>query len=469
MDERRARQLVLVQAFDAADSPLWTPEDRDWASRLAAQTAPAAASPEALLAERAHHAVQRLAPRDAGVRRWIERSPWRWRWLFGAAAVGAAFGLLADLLGREPHIDLLAPPVWAIVAWNLVVYAWLVVHALRSKPDRPGLVRRTLTRWWQRAAGRGPLRQASLRWARASGGLTLARATLVMHLAAAALAGGVMAGLYLRGLVFDYRVGWQSTFLAAETVHTLLGFGMAPASALTGIGVPDAAGIAALRITPQAPQASASAAPWIHLYAATLLLVVVLPRLALAAVAAAQAWVRSRRVELPLQEDPALAALHRYRRHGPVLVRVLPYAAPPAAQAALGLRALLAEVYGDDMQLQIGATIAVGDEDAGAERAGDGEPALLVGLAELGSTPEVEHHGRFVRALRTRAPGAALLWIVDEADFVRRFAALPARLEERRVAWRDWAAREGLRCLSVDLGAPLADATKAAIDTLFAT
>lgn len=467
MDERRARELVLVQAFDAAESPLWTAEDRDWASRLAAQTASADASPEALLAERAHHAVQRLVPRDAGVRHWLERSPWGWRVLAAAAAAGGIIGLMADLLGREPYINLLAPPVWAIVAWNLAVFALLVVQALRPREHAPGVVRRAVARVWQRGVGRGPLQQATRRWALASSGLAFARAALVLHVAAAAVAGGAIAGLYLRGLVFDYRVGWQSTFLEAPTVHALLAAGLAPARALTGIGLPDEAALAALRITPQAPESSASAAPWIHLYVATLLVLVILPRLALAVVAAGQAWARGRQIVLPLQEDPALAALRRYRRHGPVRVRVLPYAAPPAAQAALGLRALMAEVYGPDVQLQVGETVTIGDEEAGAARAGDGAPELLVGLVELGSTPEAEAHGRLARALRSRAPGAALLWVVDESHFLRRFAGMPARVDERRAAWRDWAAREGLRCVCIDLDAPVSDATRSTIDALF--
>jgi hypothetical protein len=45
--------------------------------------------------------------------------------------------------------------------------------------------------------------------------------------------------------------------------------GLAPARALTGVAVPGGDAIAALRLAPGVP-ASASAAPWIHLYAATL-------------------------------------------------------------------------------------------------------------------------------------------------------------------------------------------------------
>lgn len=468
MDEARARQLVLVQAYDAADSPLWTPEDRDWAGRLAAQTAPASATPEQLLAERAHHALQRLAPRDAGVRRWLDRSPWRWSWLFGAVAFGALVGLLADLIGRDAHINLLTPPVWAVVAWNLVVYALLLVHTLRGGTSKPGRARRWLARAWSRAAGRGPLQQAGVRWAAVSGALTLERAALLLHLGAAAVALGVMGGLYLRGLVFDFRVGWQSTFLDAGTVRALLATLLAPASALTGIGVPDVDAIAAMRVTPAVPQGTASAASWIHLYAATLLLWVVAPRAALALGSAARAIVRARRIAMPIGDDPALAPMRRHLRRGAVLVRVLPYAAPPQAQAALGLRALLAHVYGDDVQLQMADTTPIGDEESAAARAGPARPGLLVALAELGTTPEAEHHGRLVRALRAAMPDVSLLWVADEAGFARRFAGLPARLDERRAVWRRWAEGEQLRCVCVDLDAPTAAEARAALDEALA-
>ncbi len=136
MDEASARRVVLVQAYDAADTPLWTPEDRDWADRLAAQTAPAGASSERLIAERAHHALQRLLPRDAALRRALARSPWRWRWLVVVAAAAAVIGLLADLVGRQTYIDLLAAPLWGLLAWNLAVYALLAWSGARGSTSR---------------------------------------------------------------------------------------------------------------------------------------------------------------------------------------------------------------------------------------------------------------------------------------------------------------------------------------------
>jgi hypothetical protein len=130
MDEASARQVVLVQAFDGADSPLWTPEDATWATRLALQTAPPDAPDGRLLSERARHALQRLEPRDRGVRRWLRRPAWSWRWALLTVVLGLAIGLAADLLDRHQLVNVLAPSAWAVVAWNLVVYVALVVGAL---------------------------------------------------------------------------------------------------------------------------------------------------------------------------------------------------------------------------------------------------------------------------------------------------------------------------------------------------
>jgi len=453
MDEARARQVVLVRAFDATDTPLWTPEDRAWASRLAVETASADATPEQLLAERARHALQRLAPRDPGVRRWLAQSLWRWPWLLGAAALAGLTGLMADLLGRSSHIDLLTPPVWGVIAWNLVVYLLLLVGLARRAARPTGGLRRRLLAAWQRLPTAGPLRAAAAHWAQLSAPLQWSRASALLHTAAAALALGLIASLYLRGLVFDFRVGWQSTFLDAASVRQWLAALLAPASAVTGIGVPGTAAIEAMRLTPAAPQGQASAAPWIHLFATTLALFVVGPRLVLALAALLQAFMRARALVVPI-DDPALEPLLRRHRGGPPLVRLLPYAAPPGAQAALGLRAMLARIYGDELQLQMAEVTPIGDEEAAAGRAAAAPATLRVVLVELGATPEVEHHGRLLKALREVQTPAPLLLVVDEAAFLRRFAGIPARADERRAAWRSFAAEHDVRACCIDLESP---------------
>jgi hypothetical protein len=83
----------------------------------------------------------------------------------------------------------------------------------------------------------------------------------------------------------------------------------------------------------------------------------------------------------------------------------------------------------------------------------------------LAATPEAENHGAFIGAVATQvAPATPLVAIVDEASFRRRFAQQPARLEERRAAWRDLLASRRLEPVFVDLEAPDLAAAAAALE-----
>jgi Protein of unknown function (DUF2868) len=456
-DEDGARRVVLVRAFEAQpDGPLWTAEDADWATRQALASVGSDAPPSQFIDARARHALQRLLPRDAAASSWLAWRGWRPAWLLWAALAGAVAGVAADRLGGSQHINLLAPPVWAVLAWNLAVYALLLVQAVRSHGAAPSTgLRRWLTQALAggRAAapglpGTAAVTQARADWALSSAPLLLARFGALLHLAAAALALGLLAGLYLRGLVLDIRVGWQSTFLGASSVHALLTGGLAPASALTGIAVPAVETIAALQLAPGAP-ASASAAPWLHLYAATLALGVIVPRTLLAAWALLKARRAASRWALPL--DVYLQRLLRRQRGGDARVQLLPHAAAVGAPSALGLRTLLAGAFGPGVQLKVADPTAFGDEDRVSAAAVEPGAALRVALFELGATPEADSQGRFVQAMRQAAPGVPLLMVVDEAGFARRFGALADRMAERRAAWQRLADDLGCAVLCVDL------------------
>jgi hypothetical protein len=317
-------------------------------------------------------------------------------------ALALAGGLLADAAGPGHRIDLLSPPFLAVLGWNLAVYLLLVVGALRGGPRDP---------------------------ARARQALDVAR---LLHAGAAALALGLCLGLYARGLVFDYRAGWQSTFLEPAQVHALLAGVLAPASVLTGIAVPGIDAIAALRLVAGQP-ATAPAAGWIHLFAATLVLFVVLPRALLAAWAGAQA----RRLDAA---RGAPAAVRPAAKPGDAsgVLRVLPCAMPAPDRAALS-RTLGASV-------DLLPAIAFGDE-ADAPLPGDGTEVHL--LVPLAATPEAEHHGVLLDRLRAMSPTL----LVDESGFVARMRHDPARIDGRRSAWRAFAAARGASVRFIDLGA----------------
>ena len=463
MHERGAREATLLQAFETAQpaSPNWSDEDRAWATRLALQDDTADA--ETFIARRAHHAMQRLGAREPAAAKWLARSLWRASWIGWAVFAGLVLGVLADSIGASQRVNLLAPPLWAVLAWNLVVYLLLLAHVLARllmRRTRSGALVRLVQRLMRiglpgSAAGGSTkaLRRFADLWLDASTPLSAARASTLLHGSAAALAAGLIAGLYLRGLVLDYRAAWESTFLTAATAHAVLSAALAPASALSGIALPDVAAFAALRESPGAAGApAASAAPWIHLLALTLMLFVVLPRSLLATFTALRARWLARHVALPLT-DAYFERLARQRHGDHARVVVVPYASTPTAQAALGMQALLVPALGDGMQLRIAPTAAFGAEDESPPPL-DADTTLAVALFDLSATPEAETHGRFVRQLAARAPaGAATVVLVDETAFRARFAGDAMRLAQRREAWRAFAQALGTVPVCVHLAA----------------
>jgi hypothetical protein len=440
VEENAALDIAAVRAVESAPaSPdIWTDADRAWASRAAAEIVGEGSSAEAFLTARARLALDRIAERRAPYPRMVRAL--RWRPWVGAVIVGAAFlsGIALDQVGGAQKINLLAPPFFFLLVWNLVVYALLGIGFVVRYGEAPaaGPLRRIVTRL---AAGRPASRRREWvaivaefgeRWSRQSARLYGARAARVLHVAAAALAIGLICGLYARGIALEYRATWESTFLDAGTVHRLLAATLAPGAAITGMPVPGIAEIEAIR-----SPASENAGRWLHLIAASVALVVVGPRLLLAL----WAWLlerhRARHMSLALDE-PYFARLLRGFRGGPASVRVVPYsyALPPAESS--GLERIVRRVFGANASLTVQAPIAYGAEEAlqgGAEAAGSTEVIVLFNAA---ATPEREAHGAFLDLLgRHAARGGALVALVDESALRERWGDDPARLRERRAAW----------------------------------
>jgi hypothetical protein len=267
---------------------------------------------------------------------------------FWSLALPALLGVSSNALGPREQIHVLYNPIVLLVVWNLLSYAalaaWPLWPAREARPRRPrargrapatprpaaqgpgegGLLVRALRRmaarlWLRTLRGSTAAREQAAAWVQV-GTRFLAlwegaarpwfalRTRRVLHLGALGLALGAIAGMYVRGLFFEYDMVWRSTFLRApEAVAPVLGWLLAPASALLGWPAPSPADAAALLAPEGVP-----AAHWIHLLAATAGLVVVLPRALL-----------------------ALGAARRLRRVGPALDLGLggPYFAAILAEA----------------------------------------------------------------------------------------------------------------------------------------
>jgi hypothetical protein len=468
MDETTALAVTAVRAVETADRAraTWTDADRAWASRAAAEVVGEAATPHAFIARRAELALERLRERRHAVAR-LARA-WRWRPWVGTLLVTVAFiaGAATNAVGSAQRINILYSPVAPIVAWNLAVYVLLAVGYVVRYGDAgaPGPLRRGIARLagGLRGAGRSSddttaraLTAFAQDWRQRATPLYAARAARLLHLAAATFAVGTIAGLYVRGIALEYRATWESTFLGPDTVRAIVAFLYAPGAWVTRIPVPDAAHVAAI----QAP-ASENAASWLHLMAATLGCVAIVPRLALALATAGLERYRARRL-LDDVADPYFQRLLRGFHQGPLTVDVVPYSYAASPQAVGSLEALLGRALGGNVSVALAPAVAYGNEDAAAPAAQGAPRALRVALFNATATPEREAHGRFLATLARS--GGTWVALVDEASFNARVDD-PGRRETRRALWRDVAGASGIEPLFVDLADPDLSAAERALD-----
>ena len=476
MNEHDALNVTAVRAVETADRArtLWSDADRAWASRAAAQVVGEGAAPQAFVARRAALAFERLSDRFAPLRKTVQAV--RWRGWIGPAISLAAFlaGIAIDRVGTTQRINLLAPPVLALLLWNLAVYIALVaspiVRVARPHDTTAGPLRRAVVRLagrlerMPRREAKSPLGAAlagfASDWSARAASLYYARAARILHIAAAAFAAGVIAGLYMRGLALEYRATWESTFLDAATAQRLLAWALWPGSAVSGIPVPTVADLEAMR-TSGAP-ASANAAQWLHLIAATVAVVVIVPRLLLAAWDGMLERYRASHVVVPLDE-PYFQRMLRGFRGGSLRVTVVPYSYRVPQPSLAGLQALVSRAFGGSASLVVSSPVAYGDEGTPAMPKIDGAgPAIA--LFNLAATPEREAHGAFVDELAAGAGPHPTIVLVDDGPFRERAGDDAARLDERRRSWRELFAERGVEPLFVDLRAPDLAAVEAEIE-----
>lgn len=438
MTEAEARAVLLVRALEAAPSAKWSESDAAWATAEARRAEGERASFERFVARRAQFARTRLVQRDPALAAALAPPvPSAWvGWAVGLIAF--ALGFASDAIGPTARINLLAPPLLAVLAWNIGVYVLLALGV-------PGPLRQWLQRFGTRSAT-----AFVPDWVGAGGPLHAARIAAVLHAAAAALVLGALLSLYLRGFAFEYRAGWDSTFLAADTVHGLLAFVLGPAAFLSGIALPDVDGVARLRF---AAGTGANAAPWIHLYAITLALAVVIPRALLATLAAWRARALARDFPLALDGED-FARLRRVFTGTPVEALVLPYSYRLPDSAGAALKHALERIAGPNVSVSVAPPLPQGAEDEVQNWLGK-PAALLVALFPLTATPERETHGAFVAALVSQKAAPRLLVLVDESEFRRRFTGDEGarRLGERREAWTRLLAGTNVDVAFVDLNA----------------
>ena len=432
---------------------------------------------EAFLAARARELSGPLIARWPGLRRAIAAAglpvpAWAVMVLAGLG------GVTLERLGGTRRIDLLAFPLLGLIAWNLAVYAlalsrpWLRrrTGSARAEPLASlGLLQAALwpigpERWWARGGPADASRRVAelvrrfvRHWLATAGPLVGARAERLLHLGALSFGVGAVLGMYLRGLAVEYRAGWESTFLAAPTVATLLRAVLGPAAWILhrlapGLSPPPAELFSVEAIERlRGPAVSGEAAVWIHLWALTTVLVVVVPRLVLAWRASRHARARGADLRLPL-DDPYFLRVLAVTRGAGVLVEVIPYSFRPSPAGTERASRLLLDLYGSQARLRPPEPAEYGEPPPPAADGAQG-PRHVVVVFSLAQSPEQEVHGEFLdeirRQLSASPAGGQLLVLLDDEAYRARLGDSAPRLAERRRAWERFGEECGVTVVSL--------------------
>ena len=460
MKEKIARAIMLVKAIEEADQhkEVLTDDDRKFASRTArelahwqaAEARTASTLPD-FLYQRAEQLLKRLSARHKLFGRVAHGHSGLWgaSWLLPVAALLA--GAMAERFSDPHRVDVLSMPLLGVIAWNFLAYLLLLAWA--QLPSRKAGLRRGLANRMALGGSHLPRRlpaalaggvlQFMVDWARLGARLNMARIARILHWSAAAFAIGAVLSLYARGIISRYAAGWESTFLDPAQVHRLLSLLFAPAERVFGLQAFTLDEVRQLQNWNDARPGNG--ARWVHLYAASLLLYVVLPRIVLGAIAALQAaWLRQR---FPLELDqPYYQQLSAAAGGEPGTLRVLPYSLTVDEARGRGLEALAQEMLGEQARVRLLPPAAYGSEAPPLEPAEGVTNAVLFGIA---ATPEQENHGAFLAAL---GRGRRLLALLDQSALAARTDAV--RLRERVELWREFCILHGAEPKVVDLLAP---------------
>lgn len=305
--EGQARRVVLSQAIEIADfeGKLLNDIERDQFDLRAVETARAATGVDGkvdvalALSGRAEHVLEAVGKRSGTLASFQNIPVWRSWLVWGIPLVALILGVATDLIVNPHRVNLLSLPILIIALWNMVVYFLLLMALLRrsfpqSDPpltslwrwvtDNPHLLRRF-----------GSVRDEALAqfrrlWHSVTAELNGQRIRQVLHFSAAAWGAGIALSLIARGVVVEYRIGWESTWFNAEQVHGILSILLAPLVMLFSLEPFTLQEVSSMKFDGVTDGAADHGRRWVYLYAGLVMLLVVLPRLLLAIVA----WWRVR-------------------------------------------------------------------------------------------------------------------------------------------------------------------------------
>ena len=330
LTEDDAATIVLIRSIEECDPRAFSEELRAQAFVAAQDAEPGLSSIERYAAWLFEH----LSPWYQSI---LQLAKIPAPWTFPVCFAAFLLGLATNLLGPAQQIHVIRNPIFILIAWTLLVFLTLFVLFLRRKIKTqqvmnvvpaantveslrsslrnhqykaPWVVKYLLPGVWhffhrmifavhEHKNLAQIMRRFNHHWLSVAGALVVSRWRRLLHLGSVFIATGAVAGMYFRGLFQGYRVVWDSTFIVdQESVATFIRVLFGPSlwiSNLFGLGLANEISVSGL-LTPGGDEADG----WIHLFAISVFVAVVLPRLALAAWQASRLARLSDNIALPL-------------------------------------------------------------------------------------------------------------------------------------------------------------------------
>jgi len=369
----------------------------------------------------------------------------RTSWMIAGWIAALVLGYVVSGLGQEAEFNLLALPLVGVLLWNGLIMAAALVLELKSEGRSPILewlaLRLSPSPTDRSGEGEVPTGMsvdqrfsqladapAFERWQR--------RFRAWLHVGAAMLALGSAIGLYAHGWSKEYRAVWESTILSDKQAQSFFGTLFKPASSALRLPLP-LEKLLKMQRTQGKVASPSPALPWIHLYAGTLFLLVIVPRLLLAVLSVWRAHAVMLKRMRSLGWKTYLIRTLRSVEGGQEVITVLIHAtdATPTHREVWtrGVRDRFGRMIETEM-----ITVPLGDEDDFVAEWKPAHPRVFV-VFNLATTPELEVQRRFVldvkQVLTSSQRDAELIVLLDATSIGNRWS--PDKLAGREKLWTE--------------------------------
>ena len=428
LTESQAQQITLIRVLEQThdNGGIWSGGDAKEATRATQELLGTNASFNQFIARRADWALDKI--RKCSENPTIDLRTTRWPTVIGWLVVALAFliGFLTDHLATDRRVNLVEFPLVGLMAWNLVIYLGIIfrwlVSLVTSGSKHGGLLTDIIGKWrLQRVFSKCVenshvwIDQFKKEWIVFSASLNQARFEFVFHAGAMFFALGALASLYVRGFFKEYRAGWESTFFSADSIHAIVSIVLAPGAFLLKMDIPNVQHIASLQV-PGSP--GEIARDWIHLYAGSILICIIVPRFFLALANSLSSWRKRNSFPLPIN-GTYFTALRMIRQGGNAVVLAMPFRYELTNQIKHNLSKLLEHLHGLAVEISIQQPVFMGDniEDWKITLRSDAHIAVFA-IFNLTATAESDTHGKLLeRILNDVDGGTPVIPVVDTGTY----------------------------------------------------